>query len=696
MAALEVGALRNVGFLGEGGNGKTSLVEACLFTAGSTDRQGKVDQGNTILDGEPEEINRNSSITAAVSFADWNKHHLNLLDTPGYSNFIAETVACIRAMDNSVIVLNSHDDPKVTTEKVFSWAGEEKIPRFIFVNHMDHEQADYLGALQKAESLLDTRVAALQLPIGSGEDFRGVVDLVLGKAFTYKTDESGKGSEEDIPAELADTYEEMRGKLIEFAAEADEALLEKYLEGEELTSDEFVGGLKQGILEGSFLPALCGCGVKNIGTDALLDALVKYGASPDVRSFVSASAGEDNEIAVEADPDAPFRALVFKTVVDSFAGKLNIFRVMSGSISADSSVLNPNKDEKERLGALVYIQGKNQQPVSGNLVPGDIAAVAKLKVTETGDTLCDEKVSEKFNSIQYPTPVISYAIAPKSKGDEEKLSTALKRMQDEDPVLTTGRDTQTNELLLSGLGVLHIEVAIDRIKRKYNVEVEMRTPRVPYRETIKGKTKVQGRYKKQTGGKGQFGDTWLEIEPLSRGDGFEFIDKIVGGVIPKTYIPAVKKGIVEAMETGALAGYPVTDLKVTLFDGSYHNVDSSEMAFKIAGSMGFKKGVAGCKPTLLEPIMNMEITVSDDYMGDIIGDMNSRRGRVMGMDPAPGGKQTIRAQVPMSEVLNYAPSLRSMTQDRGDFSMEFSHYEEVPGQVAEKVISEAVAAKEEE
>ncbi|MDP6366176.1 MAG: elongation factor G, partial [Nitrospinota bacterium] len=522
------------------------------------------------------------------------------------------------------------------------------------------------------------------------------VDLVLGKAFTYKTDESGKGSEEDIPAELADTYEEMRGKLIEFAAEADEALLEKYLEGEELTSDEFVGGLKQGILEGSFLPALCGCGVKNIGIDALLDALVKYGASPDVRSFVSASAGEDNEIAVEADPDAPFRALVFKTVVDSFAGKLNIFRVMSGSISADSSVLNPNKDEKERLGALVYIQGKNQQPVSGNLVPGDIAAVAKLKVTETGDTLCDEKVSEKFNSIQYPTPVISYAIAPKSKGDEEKLSTALKRMQDEDPVLTTGRDTQTNELLLSGLGVLHIEVAIDRIKRKYNVEVEMRTPRVPYRETIKGKTKVQGRYKKQTGGKGQFGDTWLEIEPLSRGDGFEFIDKIVGGVIPKTYIPAVKKGIVEAMETGALAGYPVTDLKVTLFDGSYHNVDSSEMAFKIAGSMGFKKGVAGCKPTLLEPIMNMEITVSDDYMGDIIGDMNSRRGRVMGMDPAPGGKQTIRAQVPMSEVLNYAPSLRSMTQDRGDFSMEFSHYEEVPGQVAEKVISEAVAAKEEE
>lgn len=696
MAAWDVDALRNLGFLGEGGNGKTSLVEACLYTAGSTDRQGKVDQGNTILDTEPEEINRNSSITAAMGYGDWKKHHFNFLDTPGYSNFIAETVASIRVIDNAIIVLNSHDDPKVTTERTSNWAAQEKIPRFLFVNHMDHEQADFLGTVQKAEEFLGTRVVVFQLPIGNGESFRGIVDIVSGKAFTYQPDGNGKGEEGEIPAELADTYEEMRSKLIEFAAEADESLLEKYLEGETLSFDEIVGGLKQGIIDGSFLPALCGCGVKNIGTDALLDAMLHFGASPALRPATSVFSDEGEEITLEADPDAPFRALVFRTVVDAFAGKLNLFRVMSGSISSDSSVLNPNKGEKERLGALLFIQGKNQNPISSKLLPGDIAAVAKLKVTKTGDTLCDEKVSEKFAPINYPTPVISYAIVPKSKGDEEKLSTALKRMMDEDPVLAIGRDTQTNDLLLSGLGVLHLEVVVERIKRKYGVEVEMRTPRVPYMETIKGRTKVQGRYKKQTGGKGQFGDTWLEIEPLGRGEGFEFVDKIVGGVIPKTYIPAVEKGIIEAMVNGSLAGYPVTDLKVTLFDGSFHDVDSSEMAFKIAGSMGFKKGMMDCKPMLLEPIVNMDITVPEEYMGDIIGDMNSRRGRVMGMDPLPGGKQTIRAQVPMSEVLNYAPSLRSMTQDRGDFTMEFSHYEEVPGQVAGKVISEATAAHEEE
>jgi elongation factor G len=692
----DVGALRNVGFLGEGGNGKTSLVEACLYTAGSTDRLGKVDQGNTILDVEPEEIHRRSSITASMGYASWKKQHINLLDTPGYSNFIAETVACIRVIDNAVIVLNSHDDPKVTTEKVFEWVGKENIPRFLFVNHMDHEQADFERALEKAESLLGTRVAALQLPIGSGESFRGVVDLVLGKAYGYETDGNGKGQEEEIPADMADSFEEMRGNLIEFAAEADESLLEKYLEGEELTSDEIVRGLKKGIMEGAFLPALCGCGVKNIGTDALLDVLVDFGISPDQRPAVTANGGDGEDVSVEADPDAPFRALVFKTAVDSFAGKLNIFRVLSGSISSDSMVLNPNRDEKERLGTLLYIQGKNQVAVSDRLLPGDIAAVAKLKATETGDTLCDEKVSEKFPPIEYPTPVISYAISPKSKGDEEKLSTSLSRMKDEDPVLRTSRNEQTNELLLSGLGVLHLEVVVERIKRKYGVEVEMRTPRVPYKETIKGRTKVQGRYKKQTGGKGQFGDTWIEIEPLTRGDGFEFVDKIVGGAIPKTYIPAVEKGIVEAMVTGSLAGFPVTDLRVTLFDGSFHDVDSSEMSFKIAGSLGFKKGMMDCKPTLLEPIMNMDITVPDDFMGDIIGDLNARRGRVMGMDSAPGRKQTIRAQVPMAEVLNYAPSLRSMTQDRGDFSIEFFRYDEVPGQVAEKIISEATAAREEE
>ncbi|MEE9275687.1 MAG: elongation factor G [bacterium] len=692
MAAHQVSELRNIGFFGEGGNGKTSLVEACLFTAGSTDRQGKVDAGNTILDAEPEEVKRGSSISAAVAFVDWEGKRLNLVDTPGYSNFIAETVAAVRAVDNAVIVVNSHSEPKVITEKVYAWAGEEGLPRFLFVNQMDHEQADIMRAVENTEKILGARPALLQLPIGSGDSFRGVVDLISGKALTYEPGGSGKGAEGEIPADLADAYEEHRGNLIEFAAEADETLLEKYLEEGELSPEEIVQGLRLNILDGSCLPVLCGCGLTNVGTDALLGALALLGASPADRPPATAQS-DGSGVAVEASPDAPFRALVFKTVVDSFAGKLNYFRVMSGSLPPDATVWNANREERERMGSILFIQGKNQKPVSDRLVPGDIAAAAKLKVTKTGDTLCDENAPALFAPIAFPTPAISYAVAPKSKGDEEKLSGALRRMQEEDPVLGVSRDGQTKDLLLSGLGVLHLEVAIDRIKRKYSVEVEMSTPRVPYRETIKGRTKVQGRYKKQTGGRGQFGDTWLEIEPRARGEGFEFLDKIVGGVIPKTFIPAVEKGIVEAMGAGMLAGYPVTDLRVTLYDGSHHTVDSSEMAFKIAGSMGFKKGMMDCKPTLLEPIMNMEVIVPDDYMGDIIGDLNSKRGRVQGMAPGPGGKQAIKAQIPMSEVLNYAPALRSMTADRGDFTMEFSHYEEVPAHVSEKIIAEAASAR---
>ena len=695
MAAHETDTIRNVAFVGEGGNGKTSLVEACLFTAGSTDRQGKVDAGNTILDSEPEEVKRNSSILGAVAYADWNRHRINLLDTPGYSNFISDTVAAICACDNAVVVLNSHSEPKVITEKVLGWAEEEGLSQFIFLNQMDHEQADLSRAMEFAEKTIDKRLVVLQVPMNPGAGFNGVVDLISGKAFTYQVEGNGKGVEADIPEELADTCEEYRGQLIEFAAEANEEVLEKYLEGEELSADEIVQGLRQGIQEGSFLPVLCGCGLKNVGTDLLLQAIEAFGASPSVHEF-KAKDTNGEEVSIKADSGEPFRALVFKTVVDAFAGKLNYFRVVSGEVSSDTGVLNTTQSEKERIGSLLFIQGKGQSPVSDKLVPGDIAALAKLKTTRTGDTLCDDAGVVVFEPIKFPSPVISYAVAPKSKGDEEKLSTALARLRDEDPALTISRDPQTKEMLLSGLGVLHIEVIVERIKRKYGVEVEMQTPRVPYKETIKGRTKVQGRYKKQTGGRGQFGDTWLEIEPLQRGGGFEFVDKIVGGAIPKTFIPAVEKGIVEAMDSGTLAGYPVTDLKITLYDGSFHNVDSSEMAFKIAGSLGFKKGVQECRPTLLEPIMNMQIIVPEEYMGDIIGDMNSRRGRVLGMDPGIGSKQVIKSQVPMAEVLNYAPALRSLTADRGDFSMEFSHYEEVPGQISEKIISEAATARESE
>ena len=695
MAAHEIENIRNIAFVGEGGNGKTSLVEACLFTAGSTDRQGKVDAGNTILDSEPEEVKRNSSILGAVAYANWNRQRFNLIDTPGYSNFISDTLAAIRACDNALVVLNSHSEPKVITEKVLGWSEEEGLCMFIYLNQMDHEQADLSRALEYAEKTIGKRLVVLQLPVNPGADFNGVVDLIWGKAYTYQVEGNGKGAESDIPAELADAYEEYRGQLIEFAAEANEEVLEKYLEGEELSPDEIVAGLRQGIQEGSFLPVLCGCGLKNVGTDLLLQAIEQFGASPLAHEFKAKNA-DDEEVSIKADSGGPFRALVFKTVVDAFAGKLNYFRVISGEVSSDTGVLNTSQSEKERIGSLLFIQGKGQSPVSDKLVPGDIAALAKLKTTRTGDTLCDEAGVVVFEPINFPSPVISYAVAPKSKGDEEKLSTALARLRDEDPALTISRDPQTKEMLLSGLGVLHIEVIVERIKRKYGVEVEMKTPRVPYKETIKGKTKVQGRYKKQTGGRGQFGDTWLEIEPLQRGGGFEFVDKIVGGAIPKTFIPAVEKGIVEAMDSGTLAGYPVTDLKITLYDGSFHNVDSSEMAFKIAGSLGFKKGVQECRPTLLEPIMNMQIVVPEEYMGDIIGDMNSRRGRVLGMDPGVGGKQAIKSQVPMAEVLNYAPALRSLTADRGDFSMEFSHYEEVPGQISEKIISEAATARESE
>lgn len=693
MAAHETDKIRNVAFVGEGGNGKTSLMEACLFTAGSTDRQGKVDAGSTILDSEPEEVKRNSSILGAVAYADWNRHRLNLLDTPGYSNFISDTVAAIHASDNALVVLNAHSEPKVITEKVLGWAEEEGLCTLIFLNQMDHEQADLSRAMEFAEKTINKRLVVLQLPMNPGADFNGVVDLISGKAYTYQLEGNGKGVESDVPAELADAFEEYRGQLIEFAAEANEEVLEKYLEGEELSPDEIVQGLRQGIQEGSFMPVLCGCGLKNVGTDLLLQAIEQFGASPLAHEFKAKNMSGE-EVSIKADSGEPFRALVFKTVVDAFAGKLNYFRVVSGEISSDTGVLNTTQSEKERIGSLLFIQGKGQSPVSDRLVPGDIAALAKLKTTRTGDTLCDESGAVELEPIRFPTPVISYAVAPKSKGDEEKLSTALARLRDEDPALTVSRDLQTKEMLLSGLGVLHIEVIVERIKRKYGVEVEMKTPRVPYKETIKGRTKVQGRYKKQTGGRGQFGDTWLEIEPLQRGSGFEFVDKIVGGAIPKTFIPAVEKGIVEAMDSGTLAGYPVTDLKITLYDGSFHNVDSSEMAFKIAGSLGFKKGVQECRPTLLEPIMNMQIVVPEEYMGDIIGDMNSRRGRVLGMDPGVGGRQVINSQVPMAEVLNYAPALRSMTADRGDFSMEFSHYEEVPGQITEKVISEAATARE--
>lgn len=686
--------LRNVGLLGQGGAGKTSLAEAMLFCTGATDRLGRVDQGSSILDSDPDEVKRGSSISLAPCFLSWQKHRVNLIDTPGYPNFIADTRAALPVLDAALIVLGASGDFKVQTERVWRWAEELGLPRVIFINAMDHERADYEGVLKKAEELYKCTLLPLTLPLGEGPEFRGVIDLLKSKALVYEGDGSGRFKEEAIPAELERRVEEYRKKLIESVAEADDTLLEKYLEGEELSLEELLVGLRSGTLSGSFVPVLTGSATKNMGVQPLLDSLVALTPAPGDRATVRGlDPGKGVEVERAPKAEEPFSALVFKTVIDPFAGKLTFFRVFSGELPSDSTLYNSSQGSRERAGQVYYIQGKGQQPAKV-LTTGDIGAVAKLKATATGDTLCDEKSPIVFERIKFPEPAISFAITPKAKGDEEKLSTALSRLLEEDPSLRVSRDPQTKEMLISGLGALHVEVAVERIKRKFGVDVALKTPRVPYKETIHGTARVQGRYKKQTGGRGQYGDTWLELEPLERGAGFQFVDKIVGGVIPKQYIPAVEKGILEAMDSGPLAGYPVTDLKVTLYDGSFHSVDSSELAFKIAGSLGFKKGFMESKPCLLEPIMNIEVTVPEEMVGDIIGDLNSRRGRVMGVE-AGLNNQTVKAQVPMAEVLAYDSALRSMTGGRGDFTMEFSHYEEVPRQIAERITAEAAARKEE-
>ncbi|MFQ5894493.1 MAG: elongation factor G [Nitrospinota bacterium] len=693
MANYQVAQVRTVGVLGEGGSGKTSLCEALLYCAGSTDRLGRVDNGSSPLDYEPEEIQRRSSLGAALCFCDWKKHRIHLVDTPGYANFAADTIAAMRVVDAALVVVPSYGDLKVQSEKVWGWAREEGIPALAFVTAMDHERADFSGALERAQKAFGARMLPFQLPLRVGGASGGIVDLVTGKAFRYAGDESGRFEEVPVPDEIEGEVETARGNLTEAAAETDDALLEKYLEGGGLSPEEVRTGLRKGVLGGSFCPVFCGSGLKNVGAAHLLDALLAFAPTPAERELPAGKRpGAEERVAIAGDAGEPFSGLVFKTVVDPFAGKLNLFRVFSGSPQADSSVLNASRGERERLGQLYLLLGKNQKPTRV-LVPGELGAVAKLKVTATGDTLCEEKRPVSFEPIRFPEPAISFAVSPKSKGDEEKLSTGLGRLLEEDRALRVGRDPQTKELLVSGMGALHVEVVIERLRRKFNVAVELKTPRVPYKETIRGTAKVQGKYKKQTGGRGQYGDTWVEVEPLPRGKGFEFVDRIVGGVIPRQFIPAVEKGIVEAMGSGPLAGYPVTDVRVTLYDGSYHSVDSSELAFKIAGSVGFKKGVMGSRPGLLEPIMNLEVTVPDEMMGDIIGDLNARRGRVLGVVAAEG-RQIIRAQVPMAEVLTYDSALRSMTGGRGDFTVEFSHYEEVPAQVAEKIIAQANARRE--
>ena len=685
--------LRNVALIGHSGAGKTSVAEAMLFAAKATTRLGKVDDGSSVLDFEAEEVKRRISIAAACHHFDWKKHAVHFVDTPGDDNFLAETRAALQVADSALVIIDAVDGVKVGTEKVWAYADKHNLPRLIFVNKMERERADFTKAVQEAGSILKAKPVLLQIPMGQEANFKGVVDLVTLKAYTF--DNTGKATEVPIPADLQEEAEAQRSELYNFAAETDDALIEKFLEEGQLTQEEVLQGLRAGVLAGSFVPVLCGAASQNLAISLLLDAINTYLPSPTDRGPVKGFDPKSKaEISREADPDGPFCAYVFKTVADPYAGRLSVFRIYSGTVKSDSSFYNANKETSERFGQLFLPEGKNQKSVE-SAGPGTFAAVAKLKDTVTGDTLCQEAKPIILPAPEAPKTVVTFAVEPKSRGDEDKVYSSITRLIEEDPSLAQGRNAETKEILLSGMGQVHIEATVEKMKRKFGVEVNLKTPKVPYRETIKGRTKIQGKYKRQSGGRGQFGDTWLEIEPLPRGGGFEFVDKIVGGAIPKQYIPAVEKGIVEAMLEGEYAGCPVVDVKITLYDGSFHDVDSSEMAFKIAGSMGFKKGFMNCQPTLLEPVMLMQVTVPEEFMGDIIGDLNGRRGRVLGVD-SEGSLQIIKANVPLSEVQHYQPDLTSKTGGRGTYEMEFSHYEEVPPAQAEKVIVQLKAEKEKE
>jgi elongation factor G len=687
MSKYESKSIRNLAIIGHGGTGKTSLCEAVLYLAGKTDRPGRVDEGTSSMDYEPEEQKRHISISAATNHIDWDKHRINFIDTPGDSNFAFDTKSCLRIVDAAVVLVDAVGGVEFQTEKVWEYADEFNLPRLLFISRMDRERADFEKAVESIRERLDRKVTLCFLPIGAENAFTGVVDLTSMKAYTYD-DQKKTAKAIDIPSDMAETVQKYRDVLIEDVAETDDELMNKYLEVGELSDADLQAGLRKGVVSGALIPVVCGSAVKNLGIHAFLDTITRYLPSPVDRGSLSGKKpGTDEAETRLPEESAPFSALVFKTIADPYAGRLTLFRVYSGTLKSDLSLFNASRKITERIGNLFFLEGKIQKPVE-ELIPGDIAAIAKLKETATGDTLSAEKSPIIYPRIDPPPAIISFAVEAKTRGDEDKLVSSIHRLTDEDPTLVFRRDDQTREMILSGLGQVHIEVVVEKMRRKFGLEVNLKTPKVPYKETIKGKTTVQGRYKKQSGGRGQFGDTWLDIEPLPRGSGFEFVDRIVGGVIPGQYRPAVEKGIVEAMAEGVVAGYPVVDLRVSLTDGSYHTVDSSEMAFKIAGSLGFKKGVLECQPTLLEPIVNIAIEIPDEYMGDVIGDLNSRRGKVLGMD-SQGHHQIIKGQVPLAEILKYAPDLRSMTSGRGTFTYEHSHYEEVPSYIAEKIIAES-------
>ena len=681
--------IRNIVILGHGNCGKTSTAEAMLFAAGKTSRQGRVDDGSSVMDFEPEEARRGISINASAHQYTWKKHQVFLIDTPGDDNFVNEAKFAAQVADCALFVIGAAVGVKNQTEKFASFIEARKLPSIIFVNKMDRERADFEKVIREIKSSLPLNPLVLYLPIGAEADFKGAVNVVRRKAYLFE-EGSGKVVETEVPAELADELEVARESLMEQVAETDDDLIEKFLEEGELTEADFRAGLKAAVAAGTVSPVCVGVATANKGTALLLDMINDILPAPCERPAMVGTDPLTGDL-IERKPlaDEPFSALVFKTMADPYAGRLTIFKVISGTLSGDS-FYNSSKETAERFGQLFIQEGKGQQPVD-SVGPGMIAVVAKLKETVTGDTLCAENAPIVYDRLEPMEPVISYAVSGK-KGDEEKLFASITKMLDEDLTLRLTRQAQTKEILISGVGQVHLEVVGEKIKRKFGVQMELHLPKVPYKETLKGKARVQGKHKKQSGGRGQFADTWIELEPLPRGGGFEFVDKIVGGAIPRQYIPAVDKGIQEAMLGGVIAGYPVVDVRITLVDGSFHAVDSSELAFKIAGSLAFKKAAAEAKPVLLEPIMNLSVMIPEDCVGDVMGDLNSRRGRVMGMDSG-ARHEIINAQVPMAEVQKYAADLTSMTGGRGSFSVSFSHYEEVPAPLAEKIIEAAKETK---
>ncbi len=679
--------IRNVALVGHRGSGKTSLNEAILFQAGAINRLGSVADGTTVSDSAPDEKAREMSIAGSLASFQWDGRKINLIDTPGDPSFVADALSALRVCEGAVFVVNAVMGVEVTTARLWERAEEMGLARVIFVNMLDRERADFFRALESLKAAFGPHAVATEIPIGSEHEVRGVIDLIDMKAFEYDGAGRDNCKEIPIPDELQAQAEEYREKLLDEVAENSDELMERYLEGEEIAHEETVQALKAGVTAGTLFPVTCGIATKNLGTNRLLDALVEDLPSPAKKGAVEAG-----ETVLQPVEDGEAVAFVFKTLADAYAGRINLFRVYQGVLKHDSQVHNTRAHVKERIGQLLVPQGKEYGQAE-EFGPGDIGAVAKLKETHAGDVLSTKDQEIDLRLPPLPAPVMAFAVEPKAKGDEEKVGQALRRLQEEDPTIDFHRDPDTGEQIVAGLSQIHVEVIVGRMKERFGAEVNLKPPRVPYQETIRGSAKAQGRYKKQTGGRGQFGDCHIEIEPVTQGEGFQFENAIKGGVIPSGFIPAVEKGIVEAMQHGTVAGYPVKDVKVRLYDGSYHSVDSSEMAFKIAGSMAFKQAMENASPVLLEPIMTVTVSVPEESVGDVIGDLNSRRGRPLGMEPK-GAMTEVKAEVPMSEMLSYAPDLRSITGGQGDYAMDFARYEEVPAHLAQKVIDKAASEDE--